>query len=105
MKSPAYVRGAAVAVGAEVALVEIAVWKPRKGSAPFGHFQHAGWSFLNQQLDRPRVGEVVALLVGVDEVLFPAVFRVDGPERGIDAASSEDGVRVVAKAFAEDNNF
>lgn len=69
--------------------------------APALEVADAAFGALSDDLDRVRVGEQVALLDGVGRVLLPAVIRVHGAERRVDAAGGERGVRILPRAFAD----
>ena len=97
----ARVAGASPSVCAEEALVELAVRRASELAAPVGELANDGRRLAGHDLDHPRIPEEVALAPGIGEVLLPRVLRVPRPERGVDAAGREHGVRVELRALAE----
>ena len=92
-------------MGPEKTLIEGPGLCPGEGSPPFFQFVYACGSFLHEKLYGPRVGKMISLLVGINKVLLPAIFRVHGAQRGIDPAGSQSGMGIIPYALAENYNF
>src|SRR5215217_5498137 len=90
------VAGTAILVCPEEALVELPGRRPRERGAPLGELVDGAGSLFGHDLNDPGVGEVVALLECVREVLLPGVLRVAGTKGRVDAASGEHRVGVLA---------
>ena len=88
-------------MGAEEALVERAVRRPRELTAPVGELEDGRRRLAGQDLDHPRIAEEVALAHRVGEVLLPGVLRIARAERRVDAARGEHGVGVERRPLAE----
>ena len=90
------------AVGAEESLVELAVRRCARTRTPSAASSRTACGRLaRHDLDHPRIAEEVALAQRVGEVLLPRVLGVARPERRVDAARGEHGVRVEPRPLAE----
>ncbi len=90
---------------AEETLVQAAVGQPCERRPPVSQLLHRDGRLLCEQRHHGRVGEVIALPPGVGEVLLPAILRVHGAKRRVDAARGEHRVCVLATALANDDDF
>ncbi len=89
------------AMSAEEALRQPPVALAFEPSSPANEILDRARRLAAQELDARRVGEPVPLAQCVRGVLLPAVLGIHRPERGVDPARGEDGVRVVAAALAD----
>ena len=94
----------AVRVRAEEPLVDASVLRPRERTAPVGELVDGRRRLLDEDLDHARVGERVAVAVGVEEVLFDRVVGIARAEDGVHPAGREDGMRVAPCALADDQD-
>ena len=94
------VRQARIAMAAEIALQNLAVFGAIKHRAPSLEFVDARGRFLGVQLGHAPVVDVLAAAHGVGEMDLPVVAVVDVAHRRRHAALGHDGVRLAEKRFA-----
>ena len=99
------VRQAGIAMAAEVALQNAAVFGAVEQRAPGFQFAHAVGRFLGVQLRHAPVVEVLAAAHGVGEMHAPVVAVVDVGQRGRHSAFGHDGVRLAEERFADHTDF
>ena len=91
---------ARIAMAAEVALQNAAVFRAVEERAPGFQFAHAVRRFLGVQFGHAPVVEVLAAAHGVGEMDAPVVAVVDIGHGGGDAAFGHDGVGFAEQRFA-----
>ena len=96
---------ARIAVAAEVALEDAAVFGAVEERAPGFEFAHALGGFFGVQLSHAPVVEVLAAAHGVGEVDAPVVAVIDVGEGCGDAAFGHDGVGFAEERFADDSDL
>ena len=92
---------AGIAMPAEVALQNAAVFGAIEERAPGFEFAHAVGRFLGVQFGHAPVVQVLAAAHGVGEMHAPVVAVVHVGQRGRHAAFGHDGVRLAEKRFAD----
>src|ERR1700744_5290698 len=100
-----YVSQSGIAMAAEVALQNAAIFGAVEECAPGFEFPHTIGGFFGVQLGHAPVVEVLATAHGVREMDAPVVTVIDVAEGGGDSAFGHDGVGFAEKRFADDPNF
>ncbi len=99
------VRQAGIAMAAEIALQDAAVFRPIEERAPGFELAHAAGSFLGVQLGHAPIVEILAAAHGIGEMDAPVIAIVDVGERRRDAAFRHHGVRFAEQRFTNDADF
>ena len=104
-RAVAGVREARIAVAAEVALQDFAVFGAIENRAPGFEFVHAVGRLLGMQLGHARIIQILPAAHGVGEMHAPVIAVVDVPHGGGHAAFGHHGVGFAQQRFADQPDF